>query len=57
VEELVSNEIARGNWTRSYRHRWMFLCLKIPFQPPLSKDKIVEKAGPTLRTTSNAHML
>ena len=36
LQELVSNEDARGNWARSYRQRWMFLYRSMPLQPPLT---------------------
>jgi len=55
LEELVSNEIARGNWARSYRHRWMFLYRRMPLQPPLSKDQIVDKAGSFLHPAIDTH--
>jgi len=44
LHELVSNAEARGNWARSYRHRWMFLHRRMPLQPPLPSQQIVEKA-------------
>ena len=44
LHELVSNAEARGNWARSYRHRWMFLYRRMPLQPPLTSQQIVEKA-------------